>query len=182
MRTLTERLAPGQTLGARHVNGLEDGLEATAMTPSTGNRTTRGSFLWTVTAVGAGRGASAVTIKRPFDLADKAATTFSVMSYTGRTQGVAVLGVWRTVSDGAGLTWDAATKWTSAVQSAACYVYIKIDREAPTTPSIIIGAILPDGTDTVEYHPLWYIPFADGALTWADVVDMRAAIRLPAMA
>ena len=178
MRTLTERMAPGQTLGARHLNAIEDGMAAAALTSDGASRTTRGSFLSRFTSF-----VSAVdTAKRPFDLADKAATTFSVMDQTGRTKGVAVVGIWRTVTDGAGLTWDEATKWTSAVQSAACYVYIKIDREAPTAPSIIIGASLPDGTDTVEYHPLWYIPFADGALTWADVVDMRAAIRLPAMA
>lgn len=181
MRVTSERLAPGQNLGARHVDALHDFGAASALTPSAGNRTTRGTYLTPLTVIGR-RAAAGETVKRQFDLTDKAATSFSVLSNTGRTYGVAILGIWRTVGDGAGMTWDAATKWTSGVIAEATYVYIKLDREAPTAPTIIAGATLPDGTDTVEYVPLWYLPFADGAITWADAVDMRAAIRLPGMA
>jgi hypothetical protein len=118
----------------------------------------------------------------PFDLADEAATTFSIMDQQGRSNGVSILGVKKTVGAGSsGFTWNGSDRWTSGTLSAAAYVYLKIDRTSAAV-SIERGSSLPDDTTgTVEYHGLWYIPWASSAIDWQNAVDLRTMVRLSGM-
>jgi hypothetical protein len=124
-------------------------------------------------------------VSRPFDLADMADDSFSVMDNTGRDSGVAILGIWKQVDNPADLDlqWDGIDRWESIVIDSTRYVYLAIDRQTQTV-SIELAAALPDGTATVEIHPLWKIPWdaVNGVISWGTRVDMRAAVRLPGMA
>jgi hypothetical protein len=137
-----------------------------------------------------GSGSKASGYKRPFDLADVADTTFSVMNYGALTATVWIAGKVLTAITPTGLTWDTVNldRWTSAAVSEAKYVYLEMDRAANTV-GMIMAATLPDTTaakyDYTEVHPLWYIPWLgtpDYKIDTASIIDLRAAIRLPAMA
>lgn len=106
---------------------------------------------------------------QPFDISDQAATTFSIMDNKGKTTGVQILGVRPVVAAGAGFTWD-TDRWESDAVTEDVYVYLKVDRAA-VSAELVMGASVPDGTDTERYMALWFIPFSSDAIQWANVVE-----------
>lgn len=174
MRIASERIAPGQALGARHLNALQDQDAAAALTPTAGSRTTRGSFpasaVWPF---------GAFAPLEPFALADRTSTSFSVVANRGDTEGVQILGQPVTVVAGAGMTWS-TDRWTAAAISSSSYVYLVLDREA-VSATIAVGTSLPSGTDTTRTYALWYLPVASGAITWSSVVRRPTVVTIEGM-
>jgi len=115
-----------------------------------------------------------------FVIYDVTATTFKITANRQETTG----GVWfkgakKTIATGTGMTFS-TDHWLSTI-GASTYVYLHFERST-TAVTIMAGTTIYDGDGQVSNRPLWYIPFADGAITTASIVDMRSHQSIEAMA
>jgi hypothetical protein len=125
-------------------------------------------------------GTAGTTYKKPFDLTVASADSFEISdALTAQT-------VWyrskriSTITAGAGLTFD-TDHWspTSAI-SASQYVWLEMDNSNAGATSIAMGTDMqadPDDPryDYIEVFPLWFIPFADSAITESGIGDLRGS-------
>jgi len=116
-------------------------------------------------------GAAHTHYKELFGLYDRTATTLKIRRSIGK--GAAVAGVWVGVGNGS------ASFDTAITIGDNTWIYLKVHRTTSggsATLEKVTGALnLPDGDEDDEIFPLWYVPFADGEITAADIVDHRYA-------
>jgi len=112
-----------------------------------------------------------------FDLYKVKTTSLEIRDDQADTSGAWIEGVHKSISAGAGLTAGGAG-WAGDVDHLK-YIYLNMDRENATV-EITMGDSMSDGTDTVERIPLWYIGWDTDHI--ANIIDLRHAARLPAMA
>jgi hypothetical protein len=123
---------------------------------------------------------------KPFDLDDLTENSFSVLRNNAQAGGLWLAGVMITTIAASGITFD-TDRWESGTITAAKCVWLELDRQANAV-TIHMGAAFPDGTATkyaeyMEIHPLWSIPWdEDNDVIGSAIIDMREAVRIPAMA
>jgi hypothetical protein len=122
---------------------------------------------------------------KPFALDDLTENSFSVLRNNAQAGGLWLAGVMITTIAASGITFD-TDRWESGTITAAKCVWLELDRQANAV-TIYMGAAFPDGTaakyDYTEIHPLWSIPWdEDNDVIGSAIIDMREAVRIPAMA
>lgn len=118
----------------------------------------------------------------PFDLDNLATDTFSIKENKALSGGLWIYGVKITsISDGAGMTWDAAnSEWDASAVSADAYVILTLETLTPGA-TISVSATLADGDEDTQIWPLWFLPW-DGSNSRIDstgIIDLRGAVKLP---
>lgn len=123
------------------------------------------------------------TPKQPFDLADLTMTNFSVMDNMGRSN-FFFRGARKTIGDDVGIIdWDSdAGAWKSATLTGEIFVYLVLYRSSASI-KITCTSSLPEGNDSVEVYPLWFIGWIDGGgiIDRSEIVDMRYMYHLSGM-
>jgi hypothetical protein len=124
---------------------------------------------------------------KPFDITIDGADSFDISdALTGQA-------VWyrgkriTTIAAGSGLTFT-TDHWspTSGI-SGSQYVWLEMDNSNAGETTIVMGTDMQSDPedpryDYIEVFPLWYIPFASGAITEAGIGDLRGNFNLSAMA
>ena len=119
-----------------------------------------------------------------FDLTVPWPTWLNINGSQADLTGAWMVGVHIAISAGGGLGWNSMEEtWGSTSVDYAKYIYLKMDR-AYGDVYIIMTNDLPDGTDTEEIVPLWYIAWdvTNSCIDKENIVDLRHAARLPGMA
>jgi len=112
---------------------------------------------------------------RMFDMANIGPTTFSIKSNRARTEGGWFRTVKKTIGDGAGMTWNAATdSWDATAIEATSWVYTKRVRDTVAI-TLEVGTSIPDGDNNTIIKPKWYITWDTDHIDWSLAVDMRDA-------
>lgn len=137
---------------------------------------------------GAGLGRRTFLYAKPFDITDVTDNSFSLLRNSANAGWLWIAGRKITVIAVDGMTWDAENddRWLSGEITGAQAVWLELDRPNNTV-TLFMDTALPDDADpkydNIEIHPLWLIPWDDvNDVIGSDIIDLRDAVRLPAMA
>lgn len=114
---------------------------------------------------------------KPFDIARISAEGFSIENNRSTIDAHWIAGAKVTgIIAGTVPVYNATNdEWDISSVTAEGFVYILIDRSAATF-TIEFESTLPNGDETEEIFPLYYIPFADESITRGSIIDLRAGI------
>jgi len=117
--------------------------------------------------------------KQMFDIQISGAE-LAVQANKADVVGVSFRGAQKSPSAGTGFTWSSG-EWTATL-SGSKYVFLKFSRETSTVSLEMADSPTFSTPDDYEYHYLWYIDFADGAINGAACVDLRGMVRVEGIA
>lgn len=188
---LPPRPVAGEPLRASWGVQVIDYLRSITLLSGTGYRVNRTANGTTLGVAARGPAAAPSTAyARLFDLYDVGAHSFKIAAWRGeQLWAVSLSGNWKNPSAGTGMSFvvdsgvDNHDYWTPAASvTATRYVYVSMDKPAGTV-SLVMNDHVPNGTEAgVEPHPLWCIPCDEGGnIVSGSIVDLRGAIRLPAI-
>ena len=122
-----------------------------------------------------------------FNLLSAGADTFEIDARLAAAGGVWIAGAMVDAIADDGLDLDADVWTPSAAVDADVYIYLELDR-SDSTATIFAAETLPDGSaseyEHIEIVPLWFLPWSETleGIDAENIMDLRHAVRLPAMA